>query len=165
MKYRFALPLFLAAFLLQTTVMNHFKVFGTAPNLILCCLIILTFFFEGYSGGVLAILFGLLQDVCFGVIVGPSAISYFAVFLLMKQLRYLFYRDSIFSVLCAAVVGTVPALLLNWAIVAAFGGVYHISYVLKDLPVLIVYHFIVILAFYLLWGRRMIRRHPEDSYR
>ena len=162
MKYRFALPLFLVAFLLQTTVFNHLKLFGTGPNLILCCLIILTFFYEGYSGGVLAVAFGLLQDVCFGVVVGPSALAYFGVFLLMRQLHDAFYRDSVLSIFCATLIGTVSFVAIDWLVVAAFGGVYHIVYILKMLPVLIGYHFVVLLLYYFLYGRRMIRRHPED---
>ena len=162
MKYRFAIPLFLAAFLLQTTAMNHWKLFGVGPNLVLCSVIVLALFYSGWSGAVLGIVFGLLQDVCFSTIVGPSGLAYFIVFLLIRYFRNVFYRDSIFSVFCITAIGTVSGLLLDWGIVAVFSEVYSIISALELLPVLLGYNFAAVLIFYFVCGRRILRKNPGD---
>lgn len=162
MKYRYALPLFVAAFLLQSTVMTHFTVFGKGPNLLLCLVILLPFLYDGYQGIVLGVLFGLLTDVCSSVIVGPTAVGFLIVAILMSAVRKRLYWDSILSIFVAALVGTCLFYLVLWRITATLGGTYTILFMLKALPVLIVYDFAAMLIFYFVIGRRAIR-HPQDK--
>ena len=162
MKYRYALPLFIAAFLLQTTVMTHFTVFGKGPNLVLCLVILLPFLYGGYQGAVLGVIFGLLTDLCSSVIVGPSAVGFLLVALLMSYVRIRLYWDSILSIFVAALAGTGIYYLVFWRITATLGGNYAFLYMLKALPVLVLYDFAAMLIFYFVIGRRAIR-HPQDK--
>lgn len=163
MKYRYAFVFFFIGFLLQSTVMVHFSVFGITPNLVLCLVILFSFLYEGNQGFTLGILFGLLQDMCFAIVLGPTAITYFIVAILMGEIRHYLYRDNVLTIFFAAVIGTSVYYILNWGIVTVFGGTYRFLYVMKELPILLVYHFILMVIFYLLVGRRAIR-HPQDRY-
>ena len=162
MKYRYAILLFLLAFLLQTTVLHHLALFGKTPNLLLCLVIMMPFFYEGSQGIVLGVLFGLLEDLCFSVLIGPTAIAFFLIALLMGEVRKRLYWDSILSIFITAVIGTSVYYSLLWGIVATFGGTYSIVYMLKGLPFLVVTNFIVMLVFYFTIGKRAIR-HPQDK--
>lgn len=163
MKYRYAFPLFFVAFLLQSTVVNHLGVLGVTPNLILCLVILTSFLYETNQGASLGVGFGLLQDLCFGLVIGPSAIAYFLVALMIKQLRRVFYRDNLLSVFFAAIIGTALYVLLGWGLTSVFGGIYEFLYVMKMMPVLMGYHFIIMIVFYLIRGNRGIP-HPNDRY-
>ncbi len=162
MKYRYAIPLFIGAFLIQSTIMNHFTIFGKGPNLLLCLVILLPFFYEGYQGIILGVAFGLLEDICFSVLVGPTAMGFLVVGLLMKAIRRRLDWDSIVSVLSVAVVGTCSYYLIAWRIIALFIETYSFLYVLKGLFVLVVYDFVAMLIFYLVIGKRAVK-HPQDK--
>ncbi|MEL7658797.1 MAG: rod shape-determining protein MreD, partial [Bacillota bacterium] len=70
MKYRYSFLLFFIGFILQSTIMNHIRIFQMSPNLVLCLVVIFSFLYEGYHGIVFGILFGLISDICFAEIIG-----------------------------------------------------------------------------------------------
>ncbi|MDD2484030.1 MAG: rod shape-determining protein MreD [Eubacteriales bacterium] len=162
MKYRFAIPLFLSAFLIQSTLINYFTFFGKAPNLLLCLVILLPFFYEGYQGLVIGVVFGLIQDICFSVLIGPTAIGFLLVGILMKVIRQRLEWDSIISVLSVAVLGTCVYYLVSWRIIAVFIDIYPLFYMLKGLFFVVVYNFFSMLLFYLVIGKRAVK-HPQDK--
>ena len=86
--------LYLVSFLLQCTVLNALAVFGTTPNILLVLTIIYSFFFKGYDGIVFSVLFGLVQDMFFGQVIGISPLIYFAAGMLLKLIRSGVYRDN-----------------------------------------------------------------------
>lgn len=164
MRYRFALPLFATAFLLQSTVASKLKILGVAPNLILCLVILLSFLYDTNQGLALGVVFGLLQDLCFGQIIGPTAISYFLVAITIKQLRIIFYRDNVFSVFLTTIIGTALFITMNWVINTVFMSTYTLMYVLKLMPILMGYHFVIMIIFYLIRGRMSPTRGYKRYY-
>ncbi|MGI6727559.1 MAG: rod shape-determining protein MreD [Anaerovoracaceae bacterium] len=163
MKYRYTLLLFFLGLLIQSTLMVHFRVLGVTPNIVLCFVTLLSFLYEGNQGVILGVICGLLQDLFFSVIIGPAAIAYFIVALVMEILKRLLYRDSILSIFFASLIGTFTFYIINWGIVSIFGGTYSFLYILKKLPILAIYHFVIMLIFYLTVGRKTIR-YPQDRY-
>lgn len=163
MRYAYAFLLCSIGYFLQSTVLIHLSVFGTAPNLMLCLILLLSFLYEGHCGIVLGIFFGLIQDLSFALIIGPSSLTYLLVALIMNELRRYLYRDSVLNILLASLIGTTTYYGINWSILAIFGGTYRIQNMLLELPILLGYHFIIMVMFYALIGRRSIR-HPEDRY-
>ena len=95
MKFRYSFLTFLIAFILQTTVMNHFGIFQMSPNLILCLVVIYSFLYQGFNGIINGILFGLLLDVCFAEIIGVAALSNFIVALICIELKRYLNKDSL----------------------------------------------------------------------
>lgn len=164
MKYRYSILFFFIGYLIQSTVMVHFIVFGVSPNLVLCLVILFPFLYGNNQGMVLGILFGLLQDINFSLMIGPSAISYLIVALIMGYIKRLLYRESILTIFFAAAIGTTLYYTLHWIIITIFGGTYHFLYIIKELPILIVYHFLIMVVYYLLIGKKVIRYNQDRYY-
>lgn len=163
MKYRSAFIFFLVGFLLQSTLVQNFNVRGVTPNFLLCLTILFGFLYQGNQGMVFGVIFGLLQDIAFSVLIGPAAILYFLIALLMSEIRHYLYRDSILNLFFASAMGTGVYYMAYWLILMIFKENYSFLYMLKDMPILLGFHFIAMVIFYLTVGKRSIR-HPQDRY-
>ena len=163
MKYRYSFLIFLIAFILQTTVMNHFAIFQMSPNLILCLVVIFSFLYEGYHGIFFGLAFGFLSDVCFSEIIGIAAMSYFAVALICIGMKRYLYKDSIISILLMSVMGTIVYALLFWSINRMLGNGAGFLYVIEKEAVLLIYHIAITLILYLIVSRKVIK-HRGDRY-
>lgn len=163
MKYRYAFLYFLAAFLLQSTVLIHFRVLGIAPNLVLCLVARFSFLYEKPYGMVMGILFGLLLDLCFGPVIGVAALAFFLTGLTLSFLRGYLYQESAISMFFAALISTLVYEAVYFICLLVLGMGYQILYVLKYLPVLIVWHSLILIGIYFLTARRM-EKYPNDRY-
>ena len=154
---------FIAAFLLQSTLVLNFNIAGITPNFILCMTVLFSFLYKGNQGLVFGVIFGLLQDIGFSILIGPSAILYFLIALLMSEIRHYLYRDSILNLFFVSIMGTGLYYVIYWLILMIFKSNYSFIYMIKGLPVLLVFNFIIMVAFYLAVGKRDIR-YPRDRY-
>jgi rod shape-determining protein MreD len=163
LKYRYSFLLFLAMFLLQSTIMNHFAVLHMAPNLILCLVVIFSFLYEGYHAIIFGILFGLIIDVCFGEIIGVASLSFFAVALTCLEMKRYLYKDSRISVMIVTTVGSAVYSLFFWGIYRMLGSAFEFIYILKMEGVVLAYNIVVTLIIYQLVSRSVIK-HRGDRY-
>ncbi len=163
MKLRHSFCFFLVAFLLQSTLLCHFSLWGVGSNLLLCVLTISAFFYEDRAALYFGVLFGLLQDVCFSQILGLSAFSYLCTALLLRYLRVYWVKDSILSLLFLSAAGTISYDLLRWLMEAVFSGYYSFAPLLLRVPLQILFHTVILWIGYQLVAKRSLR-HPEDRY-
>lgn len=163
MKLRYIFLLFFAAFLLQSTLLNHLSLFGVTPNLILCLVVLLSFWLTGYGTMAAGIVFGLLQDLCFGELIGGAAICYFLISLCIWLTRHLLYRDNVLSVFFLTLLCTAAYQVLYWALYAVMGGTARFLYAMSILPLLIICNCVVNIAVYFLFRRKLVR-YPSDRY-
>lgn len=163
MKLRYMILFFIGAFFLQSTVLNEIPLFSITPNLILCLVVLFTFWYGGYQPMGLGIAFGLLQDLCFGELIGIAPICYLVVSLGILLTQQLLYRDNILSVFFLTLVSTVVYELCYWLLHAAMGGTAHILYALSILPISIIYNCIITILIAFLFGRKMTK-YPQDRY-
>lgn len=163
MKYRYSFIIFFIAFILQSTLMNFFRVFEVSPNLILCLVVVFSFLYEGYHGVIFGILFGFADDICFAEIIGIAAMANFTVALICIGLKTLFYKESRISVTIVTVIGTVIYALFYWGVNRMLGSGADFLYVAEKEAVLLIYHIIVTLAAYQIVSRSVIR-HRGDRY-
>ena len=163
MKYRNALLFFIIGFLLQSTSFLNFSIIGTTPNFILCLTVLFSFLYKGYQGIIFGIIFGLLQDIGFSILIGPSALIYFLIALIMGEVRHYLHRDSILNIFFASVIGTILYYVSSWSILMVFKGNYSFLYMARNLPTLLAAHFILMVVFYLIVGKRSIR-YPKDRF-
>lgn len=161
LKYRFSFLLFLIAFLLQSTVVNHFSVLHVAPNLILCLVVIFSFLYEGTHGIIFGILFGFITDICFAEIIGVASMSYFIVALLCLEMKRYLYKDSFISILIVTALGTVIYTLTYWGITELLGNSVEFLTAAKMGAVLLVYHGLITWLMYLIISRRIIKHHSD----
>lgn len=138
--------LYLVSFLLQCTVLNALAVFGTTPNILLVLTIIYSFFFKGYDGIVFSVLFGLVQDMFFGQVVGISPLIYFAAGMLLKLIRSGVYRDNKLLLILVTAVSTLFYTMAYWALNSMMLQTdMSLVYWLKSVPVSIIWNYIVLL--------------------
>lgn len=163
MKYRYSFLLFLGAFLLQSTILNHLRVFGVTPNFILGLVIVLTFLYDGYQGVVGGILFGLIQDLCFGEILGIASIGYFIIGLSIFYVKRLLYQDNVLSMLFVSISSIISYHLIYWGILLLFNGHHHFLYMAKILPISIIYTSVFTISYYLIIGKKL-EKNPKDRY-
>lgn len=163
LKYRFIIPLYLAVFLLQTTVLPQLEFLYCTPNLLLCLTVLITFWEDGSMGMILGIAAGLLLDVCFGQLIGIASLCYFCITLGIMLTKHLMYRNSMLSVLFIGALSSAIYPSLYWGISVIMGSSYHFFYMAKTLPFLLLYNSIVVLIVNLFFQKRM-RRYPEDRY-
>ena len=163
MKYRYSFLIFFIAFILQTTVMNHFRIFDMSPNLILCFVLIFSFLYDGYHGIFFGLLFGFTSDVFSAEIIGIAALCNFAVALMCIELKRYLYKESRISVTIVSVAGTAVYALLYWSVNKMLGSSAEFLYVMEKEAVLLIYHIVVVLAIYQLVSRSVIK-HRGDRY-
>lgn len=163
MKYKYSFILFFIGFIIQSTVMQHFSIFGVTPNIILCLVILFSFLYNNYHGVVFGPIFGLIQDICFAQIIGISALIYLIIALFSLELNRYFYKESFLSVLIASLTGTTLYGLLYWGIIKLLGSENAFTYMLKIEVILLIYNAVIMLIMYLVMSRRVIK-HPSDKY-
>lgn len=138
--------IYIAAFLLQCTVFNTVAVFGITPNVMLMMTVVYSFFFKRMDGLVISVVFGVLQDMLFGQIIGISALIYLALGILLKSMRSVVFKDNrillLFVVIFSTVFYTLEYWLLNCMMLQT--GL-SLMYSLKRIPISIVWNFVVLL--------------------
>ncbi|WDV44689.1 rod shape-determining protein MreD [Clostridiaceae bacterium M8S5] len=65
------------SFLLQTTILNHFAIYGVMPNLCLVIIICFSLLKGSIKGATIGIVIGFLYDIIFGNALGVTALIYF----------------------------------------------------------------------------------------
>nr|WP_315022181.1 rod shape-determining protein MreD [uncultured Aminipila sp.] len=163
MKMRFAVIIFLVAFLLQGTVLNLFSINGATPNLVLCLVIIFSFLYEDNNGLVLGVVFGLLIDTCMAQYVGVSAFCYLIVSLIVISLRETINKENIASIIIVSVGVTLIFNFIYFVINACFGSTYSLLYWLKLQPIYIIYNSAVIFILYLIFIKKVVK-YRNDRY-
>ena len=156
MKHRYIFLWFLAAFLLQSGFVLNFGIMGLAPNFILCVTLVFAFYYDSSATLVFALIFGLLQDVNFSVLIGPSALILALIVLAMNPLKNFFYRESILNVLMISTIGSLMYYGLMWLVIKTFKGVYTFTYMAKGLPILLLMNILLMLVLYFVLAKRLI---------
>lgn len=156
MKNRYIFLWFLTAFLLQSGFVLNFGIMGLAPNFILCVTILFAFYYESSATLVFALVFGLLQDVNFSVLIGPSALILALIALAMNPLKNFFYKESMINVLMISSLGTIMYYGLMWLVIKTFKGIYTFAYMAKNLPALLVMNTLVMFVLYFVLAKRLI---------
>lgn len=165
MKYRYSFLMFLAATLMQGSGLNLIAVFNTTPNLLLCLVVMFSFLYhDEFHGIIWGTLFGLIADVLFRQYVGISALGYFIIALIITWGSNLFNREhlaaAILNITAATVLFTLYEFALNYFLDMGPGLVF----VLKKLPLMIVYNIAVFTIFYQIFIRKVVRFRSDRYY-
>ena len=165
MKYRYAACMFMAAFLLQTTLANVFSVFGATPNLLLCLVAVFSFLYDGDNYGIVfGVAFGLLYDACFSEYTGIAALAFLGISLSIMLVKVVMNREAIISVMIVSAAATVAYALIYWGIMAMLGSSYSFFYAMRKLPLYVLYNTAVVAILYRLMIRRVVKHHYDKHF-
>ncbi|MBN7772771.1 rod shape-determining protein MreD [Clostridium aminobutyricum] len=164
MKIRYAVLLFLLAFLFQGTLLNLFAIKGATPNLILCLVSIFSFLYEDNKGIVMGVVFGLLSDLCMGQYLGIAAMGYLIIGLTVSFMREMINKENIASIIIVTICSTIGYNLIYYVIsVFFFGSIYSFIYWMKIQPLYIIENIIVVLILYINLMKTIVK-YRNDRY-
>lgn len=165
MKIRITAIIFAVAFLIQGTLLNNFAFFDVTPNLILCLLIAFTFFYENESAIYVALIFGIISDICFSNIIGVSSLGYLLVGFLIVKLRPVLNKENILASIIFGTLGTLVFNLFYWAGTNVNTNQFDFTYILKLQSLYIICNLIIMVLIYFTLINRVVRHRSDRYYR
>ncbi len=166
MRYWKAGIIFLIAFFIQPSLLNMINIGGYTPNLLLCLTVIFSFLYEKeYYGPLLGAVSGLLYDICYSYVIGPTAIALLLTAVIVMALRQYANVENIISMWVVSVLSFLSYYLINWILYKITGSPEGIIYALSHSVWTIVYSMAVITAMYILMIRKVDRYHKDRYYK
>lgn len=166
MRYWSSGLLFLAAFFIQPSLLNMINIGGYTPNLLLCLVVILSFLYEKEMYGLVwGAAFGLLYDLCYGYVIGPTPIALAITAIIVLILREYANIENIVSMWIVSAISFVLYYVINWGIYKIAGTPLGIVYALTNSIWIILYSMVVITVLYILLIRRVSRFHKDRYFR
>ncbi|MDR2088000.1 MAG: rod shape-determining protein MreD [Clostridiales Family XIII bacterium] len=165
MKTRYAIPLFLGAFIVQTTMLRYIAICDVSPNILLCLVIVFAFLYDEPFGVVFGVIFGILWDAEFGLYVGVSAVSQMSAALLVMRIKRYLNHELLLPALAAGLAGVFVNNAVYWSIYKLAGIPHTLLYILGMQPVLFAYNLPVVMLFHLLLRRGVIRHRKDREYK
>ena len=142
-KSIYIIVIYIAAFLFQTNWFGYLPFLGVSINFVLCALVVLNCYSRSPLIFVGAVISGLLLDLCLGLYIGVSAISYFAVCVLLMITAETIYKGHFFSAIYTILWATVLYEIVYWTILLILGESYSFVYMLSRLPSLLLVNVVV----------------------
>lgn len=166
MRYWKAAIVFAVAFLIQTSLLNVISIKGYTPNLLLCLVVVFSFLYEDQLYGmVFGALFGLLYDICFSAVVGPTAIALAVTALFVLIVREYANVENIMNLWIVSVLSLVIFYTSGWGMFRMSGNPESLIYVMKRLPWTGLYSVAVITVIYLILIRKKTKNLKDRYFR
>jgi len=165
MKIRIVAIIFTVAFLIQGTLLNNFAFFGVTPNLILCLLIAFTFFYEDESAIYVALIFGVISDICFSNIIGVSSLGYLLVGFLIVKFSPVLNKENILASIIFGTLGTLVFNIFYWGLINVSTNQFDFTYILKLQPLYVICNLIIMVLIYFILINRVVRHRSDRYYR
>lgn len=144
MNYLVFFCVFFINFILQTTVFRFFEIMNVIPNTTLVLVIIVSFLCKERYGIVYGIIFGLLQDIFFGEIVGVAAFIYFTIGIVVNDVKGYIYKDTILSSVLITAVSVTYYHLAYWLLMRLFDMNIGFMYILRNVFVIEIFYDILV---------------------
>jgi len=154
---------FFLNFILQTTLFHFFEIFGVIPNTTLVLVIIISFLYEEYYGVVYGVLFGLVQDIFFGQIIGVAAFVYFTAGLIIYEMKRYIYKDTLFTPAIITFLGVTYYHLAYWVFMSFFNTDFGFFYMIKTIYLIEIFYDMAVAIF--IYKLLISRFHSYSYYR
>lgn len=161
MHYYIAVPVFLIALLIQTTILWRIPLFGFSPNILLCLVCVFSFLYDEKYGLILGAVFGAMLDIATSMYFGPQTLSFIICYVIVRLFRLLFNHEKVLSDMLMGAICTPAACVTVWTMNTIMHVRMDFIFVLKSLPVLIIMHVIIVGLFHLIFVRSIIK-YPSD---
>ena len=166
MKYWKAGIIFVAAFLIQASFLNIFNIAGYTPNLLLCLVVVFSFLYENEPYGIVfGAVFGLLYDIAYCNVIGPTAISLLAAALVVRILGNQANIENIINLWISALASIAAYYFVNWGVIHLTGNIQSILYMIRVFPWTGLYSLAVITVLYLIMINRVVNYRGDRNFR
>ena len=164
MRYYLAIPLFLLAFLFQTTMLWRIPIAGYSPNLLLCMVVVFSFIYQERYGLILGIAFGLLLDISTSLFLSVQTLSFVVVFLVVRLFRSIFNHESMLTDMLLGVLATPINLFMVWILNKMMGESVSVVLVFRSLIPLIIMHFLLVGVIHFIFIRTVIKYRQDMRF-
>lgn len=165
MKTRYAILLFMAAFVIQASVLRYIAVYDVSPNVLLCLVIVFAFLYDEPLGLVFGVVFGILWDTEFGLYIGISAVSQMSAALAVMKIKQYLNHELLIPALVSGLAGVILNNTVYWGLYKLTGIPHTLIYILRLQPVLIAYNLLFVMIFHLILRRGVIRHRKDRDYK
>lgn len=132
MKYRYTFLIILGNFILQSTILQNFRIFGVAPNTAMVIVIIFTILFgtaEGLKAGGTA---GIIQDLFLSQAVGLNIFIYLSLAIIIGLIEERLFKDNFLTPFILVMVSTLYYHLLHFVIMLFLRNGNDLQYIIKE---------------------------------
>jgi rod shape-determining protein MreD len=164
MRWYIAVPVFFAAFLIQTTLLTGFELWGHSPNLLLALTCVFSFLYREPYGLVMGAAFGALLDVATSGYFGPQAISFVIAFLIARPFGRVFNHEWFLPQILIAALATPVNVFLMWGMGRLAGSPVHLRFAIESLPALLIMHCALAVILHFIFVRSVIRHGIDRKY-
>jgi len=166
MKYWKAGLIFLVAFLIQNSLLNAISIFGYTPNLLLCLVVVFAFLYEDKMYGIIyGTVFGLLYDICYSNVVGPTPIALVVIAFCVVFARDYANNENVVNLWIVSVIAFIGYYVLNWGLFRIAGNPVGLPVVFGMLPWVTLYSLVVITILYKILIKQVVRYHRDRYFR
>ncbi len=144
MNYLIFFGVFFINFILQTTVFRFFEIMNVIPNTTLVLVIIVSFLCKERYGIIYGIVFGLLQDIFFGEIIGVAAFIYFTIGIVVNDIKGYIYKDTVFSSILITAISVTYYHFAYWLLMRLFDMNISFMYILTNVYVIEIFYDILV---------------------
>jgi rod shape-determining protein MreD len=164
MRWYIAAPVFFAAFLIQTTLLTGFELWGHSPNLLLCLTCVFSFLYREPYGLIMGAAFGALLDVATSWYFGPQAISFVLAFVIARPFARVFNHEWFLPQIMIAALATPVNVFLLWGMGRLAGSPVHLHFAVESLPGLLIMHCALAVILHFIFVRSVIRHGIDRKY-
>jgi rod shape-determining protein MreD len=164
-KTRYAILLFIAAFIAQASLLRRIAIHDVSPNILLCLVIVFAFLYEEPLGVVFGIVFGILWDAEFGMYVGISAVSQMAAALTAMIIKRYLNHELLLPALVSGLAGIILNNGVYWGLYKLTGIPHTLLYILRMQPILIAYNLLFVMIFHVILRRGVIRHRKDRDFK
>lgn len=163
MKYWKAGLLFLAAFIIQSGVINIVSIMGRTSNLILALVVVFSFLYENkLYGFVWGSFFGVLYDICFGIVIGETAIPLALIALVIFSMNGIYNVENYLNLSVIALGTIVGFTFINWILLRIAGHPESIGMVVSYMHISWIMTFVVVTIVYFILLKDVIKFRRRD---
>lgn len=165
MKNRYLIPLAFVMMILQTTLLQQFRINGVMANMLFMMVIVFSILFSGFEGIKLAIVGGLLLDLVSSRVIGLNTIVFFVVAVAIHYLRNILYSGNYITPAILAVLST-----FFYYITYTFIGYFLIEHVvsfaelMKIAAVESIFNIFAVIIIYRLIPKRLIIKEAKREH-
>ncbi len=136
-------------FIIQFTLLQHFKIWGVIPNTALIIVVCFAILQGRKDGAIIGFFLGILQDVFVGNVIGANALSYMLVGYCMGNLEKFIFKDNFLNPVFFTAIATIIYSVLFLFILYMIDYPIHIAMLFQSsLLIEIIYNGVLAIFFY-----------------
>lgn len=155
---------FLVAFILQGSLLNMFSIAGHTPNLLLAFVVILSFLYDKELYGIIfGAVVGVLYDMCYSYIIGPTPIALVVASICVIAMRYYANVENTVSMSVVSLISFIIYYGVNWCLYSIAGYPVGFGYAASNTVITMLYTLLVNIIVYKVLIKDVVKHH-KDRY-